>query len=87
MPEPQSFNAAPAARMAAPMMKRSATADAAAGAAAESVAVTPEAELERIARLRAEGRDDDADRALEAFRKRYPDYRIAEPMWDRVRRR
>jgi hypothetical protein len=82
------FAPAPAARMAAPapVMKRSATADTA-GAAAERVVITPEAELERIAKLRAEGRDDEADRELEAFRKRYPDYRIAEPMLERVRRK
>ena len=51
----------------------------------EQAAATPEQELERIARLRAEGRNDEADRALEEFRKRYPDYRIADAMWERVR--
>jgi hypothetical protein len=47
----------------------------------------PVRELERIATLRAEGRDEDADRALEAFRTAHPDYRIEPAMWDRVRRR
>jgi hypothetical protein len=73
------------------MMKRSAASDAAgAGASAnarEAAVASPEIELERIARLRAEGRDEEADRALEEFRKRHPDYRIAEPMLERVRRK
>ena len=46
-----------------------------------------EVELERIARLRAEGHHADADKALEAFRRAHPDYRIAEAMWERVRPR
>jgi hypothetical protein len=48
---------------------------------------SPHDALEKIAKLRAEGRDDEADRALEAFRKRYPDYRIDEAMWARVKPR
>ncbi len=46
-----------------------------------------ERELERIARLREEGRDADADRALEQFRRDHPDYRIADAMWQRVKPR
>ena len=48
---------------------------------------TPERELERIAGLRAQGRQDEADRALAEFRRRYPDYRIADEMRLRVERR
>ena len=56
-------------------------------AAAPSAAAKPELrELERIARLRAEGKDDEADAALEAFRRAHPDYRIEPAMWDKVRR-
>ena len=44
-------------------------------------------ELERIARLRRDGRDAEADRALEEFRRKHPDYRIPEAMWERVRPR
>ncbi|HXF79266.1 MAG TPA: hypothetical protein VN598_10420 [Usitatibacter sp.] len=44
-------------------------------------------ELERIAGLRAEGRDAEADKALEAFRRDHPDYRIPEAMWERVKPR
>src|SRR5262249_43816178 len=33
-----------------------------------------EAELERIANLRVEGRHDEADKALAEFRRRHPDY-------------
>ncbi|MEA3192275.1 MAG: hypothetical protein QOD26_608 [Betaproteobacteria bacterium] len=46
--------------------------------ARSSVAPSPEAELERIARLRAAGRHEEADKALAEFRKRYPDYRLSE---------
>lgn len=44
-------------------------------------------ELERIAELRAQGRHDEADRALAEFRKRYPDYKIPETMRERIERR
>lgn len=47
----------------------------------------PQRELERIAGLRAEGRHADADRALEQFRRRHPDFRIPAAMWERVRPR
>lgn len=84
--------AAPAAaeeRFAAPaasMPKRSATTG---GAAADRMTATtsPAAELEKIAKLREAGRDAEADRALEEFRKRYPDYRIDDAMWQRVKPR
>jgi hypothetical protein len=59
-------------------------------AAADSAAPARDArevELERIARLRAEGRHAEADKALAEFRRRYPDYRIAEAMWERIRPR
>lgn len=38
----------------------------------------PEKWLERIAALRKEGKHEEADKALEEFRKRYPDYKIPE---------
>jgi hypothetical protein len=53
---------------------------------AQRFADTPEGELERIARLRREGRDDDADKALAEFRKRYPDYQISAEMRAKVER-
>ena len=43
--------------------------------------------LERIARLREEGKHDEADRALAEFRKRYPDFRIPDPMREKVERK
>jgi len=46
-----------------------------------------QAELERIARLRAAGRDEEADKALEEFRRKHPDYRIPEAMRERLERR
>jgi hypothetical protein len=51
----------------------------------DTVESDPVRELERIATLRAAGRDEEADHALEAFRKAHPDYRIEPAMWDRVR--
>jgi hypothetical protein len=48
---------------------------------------TPEQELERIAKLRAEGRHDEADKALAEFRKRLPDYRIPDALLLRIERR
>jgi hypothetical protein len=51
-----------------------------------SVEASPEAELERIARLRAAGRHEEADKALAEFRKRYPDYKISEAMLEKVER-
>ena len=47
---------------------------------------SPEAGLERIAELRRLGRHDEADKALAEFRRRYPDYRIAEQMLKKVER-
>jgi len=41
-------------------------------------------QLERIARLRAAGRHEDADKALAQFRKRYPDYRLSDEMKAKV---
>ena len=46
----------------------------------------PEQLLDRIAQLRREGRNDEADKALEAFRKHYPDYRTSEEMRKKVER-
>ena len=48
---------------------------------------TPERMLERIAELRRQGRDAEADKALAEFRKRYPDFRISEGMLKKVERR
>jgi len=69
------------------MAKRAERAAASAGALALQEAGTPERELERIAVLRAQGRHDDADKALAEFRKRYPDFRIPAAMLERVERR
>jgi hypothetical protein len=37
--------------------------------------------------LRIAGRHAEADKALEEFRRRFPAYRIPDPVWDRVRAR
>jgi hypothetical protein len=66
------------------MAKRSA-----AGASADAMTRSPSPvdELEKIAKLRESGRDAEADRALDEFRKRFPDYRIDEATWERVKPR
>jgi hypothetical protein len=47
----------------------------------------PARELERIAKLREEGRNEEADKALEEFRRANPEFRIPEAMWERVKPR
>jgi hypothetical protein len=47
----------------------------------------PARELERIAKLREEGKNDEADAAFAEFRRRHPDYRIPEAMLERVKAR
>ena len=55
---------------------------------AERAAVeeAPERILERIAELRRQGKQDEADKALAEFRRRYPDYRITAEMLKKVER-
>lgn len=48
---------------------------------------SPDEWLERIARLRDERRDEEADRAFEDFKRRYPDYRISKAMLERLAKR
>jgi len=85
-PSPPAAAASPPARQRA---KRESEADAAAGARAlrKSVAADPERELVQIAKLREASQNEEADKALEEFRKRYPEFKISEGMWDRVRPR
>jgi hypothetical protein len=72
----------------APRAKREGAADSARALQSAPLAATEqERELDRIARLRVEGRHGEADKALEEFRRKYPDYRIPEAMWERVRAR
>jgi hypothetical protein len=52
--------------------------------AGRPVETSPEQWLTQIAELRREGRDDDADRELAEFRRRFPDYRIPEPMRQKI---
>lgn len=66
--------------------------ESAAGAAAEArlrapavaklsePALTPERWLERIAELRKQGREREAQESLAEFKKRYPDYKIPEAL-------
>jgi hypothetical protein len=55
--------------------------------AAQYAALPPERELDRIAELRKQGRDEEADKALAEFRRRYPDYVIADEMKAKVERK
>lgn len=47
----------------------------------------PEVWLKEIARLRADGRHDEADRELDEFRKRHPGYRMTDEMRSTVERK
>jgi len=100
--EPAQAPKAPPERRARPAVKAipeakraaSASADALEGAPAanlslqkRAVAEMPQAQLERIAKLRAEGKDAEADHALDAFRREHPGYRIDDAMWERVKPR
>ena len=64
--------------------------DVAQGALSTRLQVAParseeETELERIAKLRVEGRNAEADKALAEFRRKYPDFTIPPAMWERVK--
>ncbi len=71
----------------APLAKRDAAESAPAAARLQAARTEEEIELERIAKLRAEGKHEDADKALAEFRRRHPDFRIPEATWERVRPR
>jgi hypothetical protein len=71
-----------AAGRAAPLPRSSST-----PMAAQYAAIPPERELERIAEMRRQGRDEEADKALAEFRKRYPDYRISQAMLEKVEKK
>ena len=47
----------------------------------------PERELERIAKLRDEGRNSEADKAIEEFKRKFPAFRIPDATWSRVKPR
>jgi hypothetical protein len=78
-----------AASPAVPAEREMQRADALAGAQAKGKLAeeTPEAWLERIAELRRQGRQEEADKALAEFRKRLPDYKIPPAMLERVEKR
>jgi TolA-binding protein len=48
---------------------------------------SPERWLERIVQLRREGKQDEADKALAEFRKRYPGYAIPQATLERVEKK
>lgn len=50
----------------------------------QAVEASPERWLTQIAELRRLGRDDEADRQLAEFRRRFPDYRIPEAMQQKI---
>lgn len=91
-PAPAAAPAAPAAQAApdAARMKREAFASKAITGLRATDAQAPDEptrELEAIAKLRAEGRHEEADKALAEFRRKRPDYRIPDAMWERVKPR
>ena len=50
-------------------------------------AETPEQLLERIAKLRGDGRHEEADKALAEFRRRYPDFKLSAEMREKVEKK
>jgi hypothetical protein len=86
-PMPAAPAAAPAARMKREAFSAAAPAPAGVAADAQAAIDEPTRELEAIAKLRAEGRHEEADKALEEFRRKRPGYRIPEAMWERVKPR
>jgi len=88
---PRAPEAAIAARSAPPAAERDALVDAnraraQLGSAAKraDLAETPERMLERLAALRREGRHKEADDLYAEFRRRFPEYRIPEPIREQV---
>lgn len=78
---------APERRPAGPAMERRALGAASADAMAkrvEDAAETPERMLDRIARLRREGRHQEADELYTEFRRRFPGYVIPEALREQV---
>ena len=57
------------------------------GASLAKLAQSPEQWLQRIADLRQQGKNEEADRELAEFRKRHPEYKIPEEILKRVERR
>ena len=99
-PEPSANAAAPVAgaaadmpyrRMdepgAAPQLSRSMAARSEAMSTAQLERQSPERWLERIARMRQLGQDEEAEKELARFRESYPDYRISEAMAKRLEKR
>ena len=79
---------APASSADAMQLKRAETPAAGARALVADEALDPVTrELEAIAKLRAAARDEEADKALEEFRRKHPGYRIPDAMWERVKPR
>jgi hypothetical protein len=82
-PAPQASSPAPAAGARASRDQQSARSR----VSSASIERSPDVELERIARLRAAARHEEADRLLAEFRKRYPDFRLSDEMKAKVERR
>ena len=68
-------------------VKRDAAEGAPPAARLQAARTEEEIELERIAKLRTEGRHDEADKALAEFRRKHPDFKIPEATWERVKPR
>lgn len=86
--QPQTTQPAPAAaapqagpaRGASPALQGGARDEARRSLSAETSERSPQAWLEDIRRLKAEGRMPEAERELAAFKRRYPDYRLPEDL-------
>jgi len=90
-PTPASEPAAADSALRAPLLERKLEQSPAAAAqpgrlSRQSAEASPEQWLTRIAELRREGRDDEAERQLADFQRRFPDYRIPQAMRDKIER-
>ena len=79
--------AAPAAPVAQARAKRDTQGASVDDLAKESAKGPLERELDRIAQLRRDGRNAEADEALEKFRRENPAYRIPDTIWEQVKPR
>lgn len=75
---------APAAGASDARMQRLSKSASAESSLASAAAQAPEAWLERIAQMRAQGRHKEADESYAEFRRRHPDYAIAPQMLEKI---
>ena len=86
-PLPQAPMAGAASPRASAELRRSDEGARAAGSVSAYALQSPEQWLQGITDLRRQGRQEEADKSLAEFRKRYPDYRISKEVLEQLERR